>query len=293
MRAHPAVMACPGMITDTRRMMKRILAARTVVIALAAGLAGLLAMAGPATADTLTAPADAPWIAHVATDALLALHIGGGGAGIVLGALAFMAPKGSRLHRRIGLAFVAAMGLCYAIGAATAPFLETGQRVNATAGCLALYLLLSGWGTARRRAFVAGAGEAAGLVTALAVVGLGGAFMALASRTAEGTIDGSPPQAFILFTVVGSLAALGEAHALLRRRLDGAHRIARHLWRMGMSLFIAAGSFFFGQEQVLPGWLRGGPLQLALGFAPLVLTVAWLAWTLRPRRRPQASTVSG
>lgn len=282
-------MAGVAMIGDFTPMKKRFLRSGLAVSAVAAAVAG----AAPAVADTLRPAADAPWLAHLGAGIVLAAHIGGGAAGIALGALVFAARKGGVLHRRLGLAFVAAMFPCYLVGAAVAPFLETGQRVNATAGVLALYLLASGWMTARRKAFTAGIWEGAGLALALAIVTLGVTFAAIARTNGTGTVDGSPPQAFFLFTIVGGLAALGEAHVLIRRRLRPTQRIARHLWRMGLSFFIAAGSFFFGQEQVLPAWLRGTPLQLALGLGPLALTFTWLAWTLRPRFRPPAPTASG
>jgi len=273
----PAAMAHLPMIVEFRWM-------STCFSRFAMALAATSALlAGPAAAAVLAAPAEAPWFAHVGTDALLVLHIGGGSIGIIAGALAFAVPKGGTLHRRIGFAFVAAMVACYLVGGLVAPFLQDGQRVNATAAALALYLVASGWATARRRAFVAGGWEIAGLCVALSIVSLGFAFIAIARASGEGTIDGSPPQSFVLFTIVGALAAAGEAHALFRRRLVGADRIARHLWRMGLSFFIAAGSFFFGQEQFLPAAIRGTPVQLALGFGPLVATLAWLAWTHRPR----------
>jgi hypothetical protein len=220
----------------------------------------------------------------VGADALLATHILGGAIGIVAGTLAFALPKGRTLHRCIGLAFLTGMVPCYLVGGLVAPFLTEGQRVNATAGALARYLILSGWATARRRNFVAGAWEAGGLAFSIGVVALGFAFIAIAQASGQGTIDGSPPQAFLLFTTVGSLAAIGEAHALIRKRLVGADRVARHLWRMGVSLFIAAGSVFFGQEQFLPAAIRGTPVQLAFGVGPLAATLVFLAWVHRPRR---------
>jgi hypothetical protein len=45
---------------------------------------------------------------------------------------------------------------------------------------------------------------------------------------------------------------------------------------MCLGLFIATGSFFLGQQKVMPVWMRGSPVLLALGFAPLVLLVFWL-----------------
>jgi len=45
---------------------------------------------------------------------------------------------------------------------------------------------------------------------------------------------------------------------------------------MCFSLFIASGSFFLGQMQVMPGWLRGSPLLFVAALAPLGFMVFWL-----------------
>ena len=40
---------------------------------------------------------------------------------------------------------------------------------------------------------------------------------------------------------------------------DGAPRIARHLWRLCTALTVATGSFFLGQQQMLPKSWHGSP----------------------------------
>lgn len=63
---------------------------------------------------------------------------------------------------------------------------------------------------------------------------------------------------------------------LVRGGLSGKKRLVRHLWRMSFALFIATGSFFLGQQQVFPAFLRGSVLLLVLRIMPLVLMVFWL-----------------
>jgi hypothetical protein len=58
--------------------------------------------------------------------------------------------------------------------------------------------------------------------------------------------------------------------------IAGVPRLARHLWRMCLGLFIAASSFFLGQQQVMPAFIQGSPLLLVLAFAPLPLLIFWL-----------------
>jgi hypothetical protein len=63
---------------------------------------------------------------------------------------------------------------------------------------------------------------------------------------------------------------------MLARRLQGRHRVVRHLWRVCFAMFIAAASFFLGQAKVFPKPIRIIPL-LAI---PALLTelIAAHAW---------------
>ncbi len=56
------------------------------------------------------------------------------------------------------------------------------------------------------------------------------------------------------------------------------------LWRMCFGLFIATGSFFFGQTQFIPAPIRVEILLAVLGVAPLGVLLYWL-WRVRLRGR--------
>jgi hypothetical protein len=190
--------------------------------------------------------------------------------------VALAARKGQRVHRAAGSVFFLAMFAAYAIGAGVAPFLDTGQRPNFVAGIMALYLLVSGTMAVRRRDVKAGAPEVIGLIVAICITATGLIFMRMGAASPSGTVDGSPPQAFLLFTTAGAFAAAGELHVIVRKQLSKVSRIARHLWRMCFSLFIASGSFFLGQPQVFPLALRDSALLPVLALAPLPLMLFWL-----------------
>ena len=64
---------------------------------------------------------------------------------------------------------------------------------------------------------------------------------------------------------------------LVLGRLSARQRIARHLWRMCFAFFIATGSFFLGQQDVLPQAVRGSPILFVLAFVPFALMLFWLA----------------
>ncbi len=260
-----------------------------VAALLGAGLV-LALMPAVAFATNLEVPPNAPLWAHWGAVALLALHIGGGTVGMISGAVAIGSRKGGKAHRAAGKVFFAAMFTAYLIGAGVAPFLSDGQRPNFVAGVLALYLLTSGWWTVKRRDPAPGAADYGGLVVALTITGLGLYFMRLGALSPTHTIDGSPPQGFILFTVAGGAAVAGELNFILRRGLSGPARLSRHLWRLCVSWFIASGSFFLGQQQLLPPAFRDSIGPLLLAFAPLMAMAVWLVLVRLPKRRRQAQT---
>jgi hypothetical protein len=229
-----------------------------------------------ALADTLQAGPDDPAWMHLGANTLLWAHIAGGAIGMVTGVVALASRKGQSVHRATGSVFFLAMFLAYAIGAGVAPFLEAGQRPNFVAGIMALYLLVSGVMAARLRTVKAGAPEVVGFIVAVSITVAGVIFMRMGASSPSGTVDGSPPQAFLLFTIAGAFAAAGELHVLVRKQLSRVSRIARHLWRMCFSLFIASGSFFLGQPQVFPVSLRDSALLPVLALAPLPVMVFWL-----------------
>lgn len=243
------------------------------LLAAAAGLAGLAPLAAGAN---LVAPPGAPAWMSLGADALLYTHIGGGAVGILTGAAAIVSAKGSPLHRAADSLFFAAMLACYHVAAGVSPFLGEEQRVNTVAGVMALYLLVSGWTTVRKPETKASRWHGLSLVVALTIATAGGYFMHLGSLDPSGTIDGSPPQAFAVFLIAGTFAALGEANILIRGEIRGAARIARHLWRMCASLFIAAVSFFLGQMQFLPLWMQESAAPYVLALAPLAAMAFFL-----------------
>ena len=232
--------------------------------------------AGAAHAAKLEVGPDAPFWIRLATDALLYAHIGGGAVGLVSGVAAIATRKGRPLHRLAGQIFFVSMFITYLIGAGVAPFLEEGQRPNFVAGILALYLLVTALLTVRQRGPVrVNWRHYTGLATALGITLMGVGFMYMGANSPSGTVDGSPPQAFILFIVAGSFAAFGELNVILRQALSYTARISRHLWRMCFSMFIASGSLFLGQPQVFPEGFSQTAWPFLLAFAPLIALIVW------------------
>ena len=86
--------------------------------------------------------------------------------------------------------------------------------------------------------------------------------------------------------LIGGIAAGGDINVILRGGLSGPSRISRHLWRMSVALFIASGSFFLGQQRVMPVWMRGSPWLFVPVFVPVLLMIFWLIRVrMKSRRR--------
>ena len=234
------------------------------------------AFLGAAHAERLVVDPDAPALAHYGAAALLYLHIGGGTIGLLTGITAVLVEKGAFVHRTAGKLFFVSMFIAYLVGAGVAPFLETGQRPNFVAGVLALYLLITGVRAARENTQQVDRGTWIGLIIAASITLLGVGFMITGFQSPSGTVDGSPPQAFYLFTIAGLFAVYGELNIVLRRVLTETDRIIRHLWRMCVSFFIASGSLFFGQPQVFSDAFNASLGPAILSFLPLIFLAIWL-----------------
>jgi hypothetical protein len=228
-------------------------------------------MAGGQRLVILHLPSQSPWWIKDAATAALVLHIGGASVGLVAGAVALAVKKGGLLHRRAGDAFVVAMLTMTTVAAIMAPLIH--QPANSVMAAFTFYLVATGWVTMRRPAGEVGRLEAAAMLIALAPAALG---LWMAWAVAPGPASAIERTVACLMTAVAVLAAGLDLRVILHGGISGARRLARHLWRMCAGLFIATGSFFLGQQQVLPHVMRGSPLLFIPAFAPLALMVFWL-----------------
>src|SRR3954469_20858086 len=199
---------------------------------------------------------------------VLPIHIAGGLAAIALGTAAIAARKGGPLHARAGNGFAAAM----LVLGVTAAILEPYRTPPGSplVGVFVCYFIATGWLAARRRDGTTGKFEwLAGAVA-----------LGLAAATTWGGLSGSttPAGRGPVFVLAGLclLAGLGDFRTALRRKLSPTQRLSRHLWRMCFAAFIATGSFFLGQQKVMPLAMRGSPILFVLAFAPFAVMLFWL-----------------
>ncbi|HEY2071211.1 MAG TPA: hypothetical protein VGG48_16765 [Rhizomicrobium sp.] len=217
---------------------------------------------------------DAPLLVRAAAETVLVAHIAGGTGGIISGTVALLSRKGERLHRAAGTVFFVSMLVMSGIGAVVAPFFP--DRVSAMAGAFTFYLVLTGWITVRRQEGRIGVFEKTAFAFALAIAATDFELWRMAMATPSHTLDDSPPQAFYVIGLLVALAATTDLKVILRGGISGAQRIARHLWRLSAALFIAAGSFFLGQQPVMPKFIQGSPLLFVPEIAIIALLLFWL-----------------
>jgi uncharacterized membrane protein len=216
------------------------------------------------------------------------IHIIAGVLALVAGAIALYSAKGSPLHRKSGMLFVVAMLVMAGLGTVMAALMQT-NRGTVAGGVLTLYLVTTSLLTVRRPL-----GQVRGWVTGLMLVALAAsafefAFGFTALHSTNGTFDRIPAPAYFFFGTIGLLAALLDARMLAAGRIEGAHRLARHLWRMSFALWIAAMSFFIGQAKVFPEPLRNFKLLAIPVLAIFVTMIYWLVRVLRKARREAAA----
>lgn len=209
---------------------------------------------------------------------VLIAHISGGALAVLAGVTALAARKGSPLHRVAGTIFFLAM----VIGASSAAWLGFNAAPrdmgDVIAGVITVYMVSTAYVAARRADNRVGIFEA----LACAVAALGGAlgFIGTTQEVVAGTalFNGVPGY---IFASVASLAALLDLSVILRRGLAGRQRIARHLWRMMIGFFVAAGSFFPGQLHLFPKFVREVEPIIILFLPAFSLIAIMFFWLVR------------
>jgi hypothetical protein len=213
------------------------------------------------------------------------IHIGAGGLGLVAGFTALAVAKGAPLHRRSGMLFVYGMLVTAVAGTGIALMRGVAPSINVPASLLTAYLVITALTTVRPIRGLGSPPAAGGLMLLALAVGLTSLWFGIeAAGSPDGTgRDGMPAFPFFMFGVVGTLAAAGDFRVIRSASLQGARRLARHLWRMCFALFIAALSFFIGQARVFPEPIRIRPL-LAMPVLLVLVTMGYWLWRVRVRR---------
>jgi len=212
--------------------------------------------------------------------AAYAVHIIAGSIALLSGYAALYATKGGAVHRTGGMVFVYSMLSMASVGMTLAVLRPAAPEINVPAALLTSYLVITALTAVRPppRGVRALAWGGMLLVSAVAIYNLNLGIGLFISPQ-----KGIPPFPFLMFGVVGLLAAMGDLRVIRRGALSGASRIARHLWRMTFALLIAAMSFFIGQAKVIPEPFRIRWL-LAMPVLAVALTLFYWLWRVPIRR---------
>lgn len=212
---------------------------------------------------------------------LITLHVLTGTLAVLAGAIAALTRKGSGIHIRAGRAFVLFMTLSALLGAALGLIKFEQFFITFFAGLLGAYLVVSGWLTANTNAAskyrAEGVISTINAITFLALAGIG----ILALSRSHGLMFGFPGENYLFLAGMSGVAALADFSRLFRKSVSRKHLIARHLWRMLLGFFIAAGSAFTGPgASIFPEFVQAsGVLSLPELFI-LFLMIFYLIKTL-------------
>lgn len=173
-------------------------------------------------------------------------HILTGTLAVLLGVIASVTRKGGKIHIPTGRAFVVLMTISSLLGAGLGLFFFQAFFITFFAGILAVYLVLSGWLTAkftlnnqRFLIFILGLINAVN-VFALITLGIS------ALEKPDGQMLGFAGEDYLFLAGMAAIGFVFDASLIFRPHVSEKHRIARHLWRMTLGFFIAAGSAFTG-----------------------------------------------
>jgi uncharacterized membrane protein len=211
----------------------------------------------------------------MAMSGILVVHVGAGAIAMLAGAAALALRKGSARHRAAGNIFFAAMLAMAGIGGFIALTKPVTASVNGMLAALALYFAATAWATVRRPERRIGWFDYVALAAALAIGGTAITLALNAPIHEPGVPVGIPAVIYYIFAAPALIGAAFDLGVILRGGLSGKSRIGRHVWRMGLALYIAASSFFIGQERVFPQAVREAGVQYLPVLILIVLTIFW------------------
>jgi len=87
-----------------------------------------------------------------------------------------------------------------------------------------------------------------------------------------------------MFAMFGTLGAGGDLRVMRSGAPKGASRLARHLWRMSMALFIAALSFSVQMAKLLSKHVHVPGILVALPMLLVLATMLYWLWRVRFKR---------
>jgi len=201
---------------------------------------------------------------------MLIFHIIAGILVLLFGSMALIASKGLRLHKLTGNIFFISM----VILSLTTIYLEVQFDDFPIMGIFSLYFASTSWLAVKRQAGTTGAFEVCAF---LCIVMVSITFykwgwdIVYNGKVLEGTL---PLAMYFILGSFAAFAAILDLNMILRGGLVGAHRIARHLWRMCIALLLATMSFL--SQDIFPEFIQNTGLLWSPIILLLLIIVFWL-----------------
>jgi hypothetical protein len=213
------------------------------------------------------------------------VHIVAGTLGLVAGYLALFSAKGAAVHRKSGRVFVYTMLAMAIAGMTIAVVRGKAPEVNIPAGLITSYFVITALVTVRPESAL----SSRFVAVALMLVALGVAVImltfAIEAFANGGTRQGMPAFPFVMFAAFGLLGAGGDLRVLRSGAPKGGARLARHLWRMSMALFIGALSFSVQAARILSKYMDFPRGLIALPMLAVLVTMSYWLWRVRRKRQ--------
>lgn len=207
------------------------------------------------------------------------LHIVTGTLAVSSGLLGLFVSKGSGVHCIAGRVFTGAMILLGCTGIALAQ--QAPMAISAVAGAVIIHLVITGWLAARARPCALQRIDSAAPISSLAIALTSLAFAWQAWASVDGLKDGFSATPYGFFGALMLFVAVLDIKHRLVADTTIAKRRCRHVWRMSVALFIAAGSLFTGPgATAFPAWLQASGL-LSVPEPLILLTMIYWLFRLR------------
>ncbi len=203
---------------------------------------------------------------------MLIFHIIAGSIVLFFGNMALLTAKGLSVHKFAGNVFFVAM----IILSVSAAYLEIMLGELPIMGVLTLYFVSTSWAAVKRQAGKIGLFEYAAFfcisIVAVTFYKWGWDIM-YNGKELEGTL---PLEGYFILGSVAAFAAILDLAMIIRGGVTGSHRIARHLWRMCITLLMATMSFL--DQDIFPDVI----LNTGLLWSPIILLfMMMLYWLCR------------
>ncbi|MEL6192479.1 MAG: hypothetical protein AAFR66_10530, partial [Bacteroidota bacterium] len=181
----------------------------------------------------------------------LLIHIVAGSLAIIAGFAALLPKKGTKWHKIIGDVFFYSMLVMAGMASYLAVF-SSHEPINFLVGLFTIYLIVTSKLAAKDNR--GGMSVYVKVLCGISILFFTGYILLLikAEKSGEAMMDGVYLEAYYIFALLSFIAAMLDVKVVVKGGVKGKQRLARHLWRMLLAMFIATTSLVYGQAQVFP-----------------------------------------